>query len=414
MAEFQAAAPPALEEDGEEPEPPPARLRGDWTFGHGGDRDIQRWILSRGAFVEGRRPDFIVTGSFRSRDATIWCASTGQRLWQLGGHRTGVFCLAAYDLDGDGPQSIASGDDEGVLRVWSEDLLWTRPAHRWGVTALYTYLSNDRRPVIATAGADGGLKLWCGVTGEPRATIVESAGDRINVLSGFLDAGEQRLVAGQGDGRVVVYDAATGTMMHTLSGMRGSVSYVKCFPSSEAPFSELVLALGDGQARVWDACSGEMVGDLGRKITSLAQFQEHDTGHARIALGLLDGNARVVDCRGAEVLCYTGHVQAHQQILPVSHRATAVYIVGAYDSPTDGRCRILSDSGARLHIWDAATGQRLFTVLDGLQDLYNGVPFLTKVETDGGMLHYRLYWRGGAWDLGEVPPFHSMPSALKR
>ena len=106
----------------------------------------------------------------------IWDIDSGQTLSILHGHRPPVDCLISSH---DGSR-LFSGDELGEVRVWNletSELLLTFPAHEarevpgWGKRGVFALALSPDGKTLATAGADGLVKLW--ETTHPSSALVE-------------------------------------------------------------------------------------------------------------------------------------------------------------------------------------------------------------------------------------------------
>jgi WD40 repeat protein len=79
--------------------------------------------------------------------------------------------------------------------------------------------SRDGR-LLAGGGADGRVRLWDAATGEHRVTLNAHAG---GVWAVAFCPGGRLLASGGADGKVRLWDAATGEHRRTLTGHRRGV-----------------------------------------------------------------------------------------------------------------------------------------------------------------------------------------------
>lgn len=176
--------------------------------------------------------------------ARVWDTATGEVRRVLSGHGSGVLSVA---VSGDG--WAATGAADGTVRVWD-------PAGGLAVTKTVGV-----SPVHAVGVCDGGRRVAAGHLSD--VTVWDTATDRLTTLTGLnalayavtLTAGGQQVVAGGYDGRVLVWDAASGKVTHDLRGHDGPVYAV----AATADGSRLVSGGADRTVRVWDMTTGEAV-----------------------------------------------------------------------------------------------------------------------------------------------------------
>jgi hypothetical protein len=165
----------------------------------------------------------------------------------------------------------------------------------------------------------------------------------------------QRVLTGSNDGKVIVWDAASGESLLTL-GRRGD----RWIHAAAFSPDGLTIAIGSSDNRItlWDTRGGhELITLAGHTnaIESLAYFPEG----TRIVTASYDKTARVWDTKaGRELLTFRGHQG------PV----TCVAV-----SP-DGRRVVTGSTDRSARVWDAGTGQERL-LLQGHKDALDGIAF---------------------------------------
>jgi WD40 repeat protein len=274
-------------------------------------------------------------------------AGNERELATLRGH-TGWVTGAAFSPDG---QRLATCDSDATAKVWdlaSGQALFTVTNHGDGSWSIA--YSPDGHHVL-TAGAGG--RLWDANTGRliqsyppPTGTDwLESGplrqpsaghGGRIEVV-GFSPDGKRALTGGH-DGRVIVWDVASGDALLTLKPKEDSWIHAAAFSPDG-----LNLAIGNyaGKLSLWDARSGHEVLTIAghtNAIESLAYFPDG----RRLVTVSYDETARIWDTKtGRELLVFRGH-QGSVMAVAVSPDGRRVVTGG-----TDGSARV----------WDAETGE---------------------------------------------------------
>jgi WD40 repeat protein len=274
-------------------------------------------------------------------------AGNERQLATLRGH-TGWVTGAAFSPDG---QRLASCDSRAIAKVWdvaSGRALVTVTNHgdgSWSVA-----YSPDGRHVL-TAGAGG--RLWDAHTGRLvqsypppiGADWLESGplqrrsvghGGRIEVV-GFSPDGKRALTGGP-DGRVIVWDVASGESLLTLKPSEDSGIHAAAFSPDG---SHIAIGNYAGKTSLWDASSGHQVLTITghtNAIESLAYFPDG----RRIVTVSYDQTARIWDTRdGRELRVFRGH-QGPVMAVAVSPDGRRVVTGG-----TDGSARL----------WDAETSE---------------------------------------------------------
>jgi WD40 repeat protein len=385
-------------------------------------------------------------GPGRRRLATVGDGPV--RVWEdfrteiltLRGH-VGPVNAAAFTPDG---RRLVTGGDDGTARVWdlrdggtlavtlpkasaAARAVAVLPGGRWAVTAP-PYINQIERPpcVVWDLAARASARFLAGHTQEVNAVAAVPGTTRV------VTAGE--------DGTAKVWDAATGALIHTLTGhtadpdrlfAHARVRWVAVTPDGRravtAAFDETVRAwdLGTGgqlrvlptgyadtfalhpdgtrvatldavldkesEVRVWDVATGASVATFRTSARRLDQrhhmYMTYTPDGARLVIAGPDGVARVYDAgTGAELLALRGH----------TGKVTAVAV-----SPDGGR--ILTGSEDRTaKLWDAETGAEVLTLVSHTREV-QAVAF----SPDG-----RLILTGGTdttrvWDAG--PAFARPP-----
>ena len=318
----QPAAPPGwLVAPRPTPGPTPDHHRLQVLTGHTGSAESVAWS------PDGTR---IATGD---DDGTVrvWDAATGEPLRALTGHTKSVSSVA-WSPDG---TRIATGDDDGTVRVWDAatgEPVRALTGHTRSVRSVAWSPDGTR---IATSGDDDGtVRVWDAATGEPVRALT---GHTKSVFSVTWSPDGTRIATGGVDG-TRVWDAATGEPVRALTGHTRWVRSVAWSPDG----TRIATGGDDGMVRVWDAATGEPVRAL-TGHTSLVLSVAWSPDGTRIATGGVDGMVRVWDAATGEPLrALTGHTSSVRSV------------AWSPDST-----RIATGGGDGTRVWDAATGEPL-------------------------------------------------------
>jgi WD40 repeat protein len=174
------------------------------------------WVLSVNFSADGNQ---LITAS-RDKSAKIWDLKAKESVLTFPGHQEYVFGAV---LSADGKNGISAGADK-QLRWWDTDTKAKNPgrpirnvAHNGPIFDL-AERRVSKEQTLATASADGTVRIWNGANGAA-----------IKTLSGFKDwvyavalSPDGKLAAGGGqEGIVRVWDIASGKEISTINASPG-------------------------------------------------------------------------------------------------------------------------------------------------------------------------------------------------
>jgi WD40 repeat protein len=246
---------------------------------------------------------------------------------------------------------------EGVSATYGElDLLpyrgrWARVAphsehailegHTGGVWAVCPVQVNGRS-LLASAGDDGRVRIWDPASGQEQRRLHGHTG-RVNAVCPMQVDGRSLLASAGADGTVRIWDPASGQEQRRLHGHTGRVNAV-C-PMQVDGRSLLASAGADGTVRIWDPASGQeqrrLHGHSGR-VDAVCPMQVD--GRSLLASAGADDTVRIWDpASGQEQRRLQGHSGRVDAVCPIQ---------------VDGRS-LLASAGAddTVRIWDPASGQ---------------------------------------------------------
>ncbi|MCO6454333.1 MAG: protein kinase [Pirellulaceae bacterium] len=188
------------------------------------------------------------------RDATIWNAETGERLFTLS-HPQDI-AQATTSADG---KWVATAGWDGHARVWRlADGAQTAdldhgPRRVWQIQ----FAPDSRRLVTSsrlTGSPRGELRIWDAETGE---LLAESMSHDDHVQQLVFNAAGDRFASASRDTTAVVWDAATGKPLSAPLAHAAAVGGVRFLRDEQ----HLLTVTASGVVRRWDVTSGRTVGD---------------------------------------------------------------------------------------------------------------------------------------------------------
>jgi uncharacterized protein (TIGR03067 family) len=212
-----------------------------------------------------------------------------------------------------------------------------------------------------TAGADGKVTLWNVATGRQ---IRQFEGHKGDVRAVAFSPDGQRLLTGGMDKTVRLWEVATGRQLHSLEGHGDVVMTVAFTPDGKRALSGGGKPAGSNQAgdcglRLWDLEKGVQLRRLGSHEGQACSLAITADGKKALSGGL-DRMLRFWDLETGEGLYWVGRQRG--AVLSVAY------------SP-DGRYLAFSGTHSTVELRDAAGGKDLLRDLEGHTDSVNQVCF---------------------------------------
>jgi diguanylate cyclase (GGDEF)-like protein len=275
----------------------------------------------------------------------VWDPVTGAERARLEGHTGGVRSVCVVDVGGH--VLLASGGDDGTVRV-RDPVTGAERARLEGHTHWVNTVcgvSAGGRTLLASGGDDGTVRVWDPVTGVEQARLEGHTGAVLGVCTVEVD-GATLLVSAGADRTVRIWDLAAGCQRTQCEGHMRWVSAVCAVPLDGRTL--LASAGNDGTIRVWDPSTGSgRALPEGHRSWVRALCAVRVSGRTALASTGDDGTVRVWDpITGAELARLKGHTGWAFAVCAVS--------VGGQS--------LLASAGAdrTLRVWDpAATDERV-------------------------------------------------------
>ena len=290
--------------------------------------------LAAGSPVPGR---CLVCAS--SSTLGVWDLATGVCLRVLQGHTGAVTSVCA--LPGG---RIVSGAEDRTLRVWEAATGVCLRVHDYTRAVVRLQALHDGRTVVAVSYNAHGMGLW-----DPDTGVMRWLQGPPNEIMSVCTL-EGRVVSATHDGRLRVWDAATGGRVQELARHTDWVRVVRALGDGR-----LVSGGDDKALRVWDAASGACLQVLERQYEGNWKYDTSvcALGEGRfVSMSSSDKNTlRVWDA--ATAVCkrvLEGHTSA---VLSVCALGGGRILSGAFMESRGWD----EDIRGELRVWDADTGE---------------------------------------------------------
>lgn len=178
-----------------------------------------------------------------------WDVSTGQPLHSLLGHTDGIKCMAINE------DLLVSGSWDKTLRLWNIKSGLCKKVLNLHTEGIYCCLFDHKQ--IISGGGDGYVMVWDTPTGEHKLTL---SGHKEEVYC--LQYNEQHIVSGSADSTIRVW-SHTGSCLHVL---QGHIGVVRCIHLME---DRLVSAGDCKRVMVWNAKSGKLLHTVHKQQTKV-------------------------------------------------------------------------------------------------------------------------------------------------
>jgi WD40 repeat protein len=224
----------------------------------------------------------------------------------------------------------------------------TSPAAAMGIA-----FSPDGR-TLASGGSDGRVRLWDTATGAEVKTLGTHPGMFNSVESVAFSPDGLTVASGSEDSTIRLWDVASGSEIRTLTGHSSGLFSVAFSPDGRT----LASGSSDKTAKMWDLDSGSEIRTLSGHSSQVWGVAFSPDGQI-LASGSADGTIKLWDtASGSEIRTLTGHRDCIQGIAFSSDGHTLAS--GSYDYT--------------IKLWDVASGSEIRTLV-GHSHVVNSVAF---------------------------------------
>jgi WD40 repeat protein/class 3 adenylate cyclase len=300
-----------------------------------------------------------ITGGLDQK-AKIWDTTAGQVLYTLSGHTQGIIGVA-FSPDG---THVATVGFDGTARIWdvtpAKELLFipfVHPEINW--SGWLSYNADGTR--ILTDYTNSNARIWDAVSGKE---LMQLGGFTVNTgaFQPSYSPDGKLIAAGNGDNKIFVWDAQTGEQLTTLVGFEGWARHTAFSPDGTRLASAndndgTKASKITGTVTIWDLASAK----------ALLTMQVSPHGTTSVAYSP-DGNYLITGDWDANGIIWDANTGNKLFTLPEQSWVTAVSF-----SP-DGKLVATGCFNGIVTLWNASTGKKLLT-LKGHNGWVNAVPF---------------------------------------
>ncbi len=230
----------------------------------------------------------------------------------------------------DGQGYIASGSDDGTVRLWNTKSRQLKQTLQ--VQGRVLSVDFDNQGHIASGSDDGTVRLWGVKSGLLKQTLLAQSPVRSIAFDN-----QGHIVSGSDDGTVKLWDAKSGQLKQTF--LTTGIVWAVAFNNQ----GQIASGSNDGTVKLWDAKSGQLKQTLLAQSSVSSVAFDHQ-GH--ISSGSNDGTIRLWDIESGQ--------------LKQTFRAQSSVLSVAFDN--QGQLVSGSDDGT-VKLWDAKSGLLKQTIL---------------------------------------------------
>ncbi|MGE3807619.1 MAG: WD40 repeat domain-containing protein [Gemmataceae bacterium] len=308
---------------------------------------LRQWDTSSGAQVISQYLSDTETLWLFSDDAkliasaadelSLWDAATGRLL--TGMPQPSWVTALAFGPEG---RLLATGHDDGIPRVWDttrHQLVHQFQKHRLPVSAIAFSPEGDK---LVSAGEDRTISLWDLKTGQQIGTF-DGHTDRIQALAWHPNG--QIVVSAGWDTTARIWDVSTFQPIILLNGHADQVTALTFSPDG----SLLACADSENAVHIWDPLAGKALCVLREHEDEVRALAFSADGNL-LASGGADRVIKLWDPRKSQPLARTGSTLSLRSSLAVS---------------PDGKCFASTGTGGGLQLFDTRTAKPLPALSDG-------------------------------------------------
>ena len=289
--------------------------------------------------------------------AKVWDPMTGQILYTLSGHTHPVNGVA-FNPDG---TRLATASWDGTARVWditpAKESLFIPIDPPWSRVISY---SPDGTQILTDYPAENAAKIWDGISGKELLTL---SGPTAQIVATIYSPDGKMAAAAYDDRTIIIWNAETGKQLVKLVGHTGSLSSGSFSPDG----TRLASGSANGELIIWNLASGKTFFTLQGPTVGSSPLESVQQSYAILSIAYSPDGKHLVsgDSDGFGIIwdAATGEkifTIAHEEGISGDAYIPEAILDAAY-SP-DGRHLALAGDRGTTRILDAVTGKELLTL----------------------------------------------------
>ncbi|WP_067825620.1 TIR domain-containing protein [Nocardia inohanensis] len=337
----------------------------------------------------------LIAGCGNDGSVRLWDSGTGQLARRIEGDDDGIVTLDWAVFSPTDPNQLATVARDGTLRVFAVD----GSVHERRITIdsapVWAMAYDPTGQLIATANDDDTVTLWTLNTGGEHAVCGEHRG-RVRSITFTADGG--RMATGCDDGKIRVWEVATGALLDTLSDrQQGESSWdtresepLKRVYGVAVHADRLAGVSWDATVRVWNP----------RAEQPLYRLSEH---HGKLWCAAVDRNAGLLATAGDDLVIQLWDLASGQLLHSLAGHRNRVRSL-AFD-PT-GSLLVSGGNDGCVMLWSMGDPPALLATLLGLPEGWVSFTPDGRYKTEG--LTAGQFWQVIGmyrFEVGELEPY---------
>ena len=186
----------------------------------------------------------------------VWDANTGELLFTLKGHTRWIRTLA-FSPDS---KTLASGNERRTIRLWDTDTGTLRATLKVPAGSFHALAFSPNGKLLASGSGDGSVRLWDATAKKQYVPLLTLKGHKNRVSTLAFSPDGKTLLSGGYSGNILAWDTTTGSKRFTCSGHLGNALGL-AFSETESTLTSVHYAQNWSgiQLMDWDINTGDQL-----------------------------------------------------------------------------------------------------------------------------------------------------------